>query len=260
MDEYMNEELREKPNHAHYPICQGRLTEIQNHSHTLFVFTLCSCLIMAFFSALCVPIHVIGWIPMIFNSSEIGKGAFNVSLGFGFTQILACVAIVVFAILNCGKRKVFGIVLFFIYFALLLSSLLATLTGFDVVTLIIAILGVYYCRGVFRDSRDYEQLSQTEGFPMFSVVLAEYDDKKGQQPFLQTKSGKDYFQSRNQMNNAPSAPAYKPSQNRPDPDNGLGDMPELNVAALSRSGVSQSIFSPKSGKEGTISFSPLKLR
>ena len=260
MNDIINEDLREKPNHAHYPICRGRMADIESHSHQIFFFTLISCLILAFFSILRIPMHVIGWIPMIFNNAEISKGAFHVSLGFGISQVLCCAAITFMAALNWGKRKVFGVVLFIIYFAMLLSSLLLTITGFDVVTLIISILGVYYCRGAIRDKRDYEQLSDTEGFPLFNVILAEYDDKKGQQPFLQTKHGTDYYNKMNQVNSAHAAPVYEPPKNYYDKDNGLGDMPELNTANLSRSNAADGRFSPSSQKEGNISFSPLKLR
>ncbi len=259
MDEYMNEELREKPNHAHYPICRGRLSDIEKHSRQIFFYTLIVCVIMAFFSVLCVPMHVIGWLPMIFNSEEISKGAFNVSFGFGFTQVLCCVAIVVFSVLNLGKRKTFGIVLFVIYMVLTISSIFFTLTGLDVITTIIGIMGMYYCRGVFRDGKDYQQLANTEGFPMFSVVLAEYDDQKGKPNFLHTKSGKDYYDSMNQQSAAPVAPVQQP-QSYVKPQNPLGNMPELNTSGMSRSGASEGLFKPKSGKEGTISFSPLKLR
>lgn len=257
MDGNINEDIREKPNHAHYPICRGRMADIESHSHKIFFYTLIVCLIMAFFSVLCIPMHVVGWIPMIFNSEEISKGAFHVSLGFGFSQVLSCVAIVVIAALNMGKRKVCGVVMLIIYGALLLSSLLVSLTGFDVVTLIISIMGVYYCREAIRDKRDYEQLSETEGFPMFNVILAEYEDNKGKQPFLHTKSGKDYYKKANQQH---TAPVNNASQDSLKPEIVLGNMPELDTANLSRSGAAEGRFQPRSGKEGTISFSPLKLR
>ena len=260
MDEYMNEELREKPNHAHYPICRGRLDAIGKNSLRIFFYTLIVGLIMGFFSVLCVPMHVIGWIPMIFNSEEISKGAFNVSFGFGFAQVLCCAALIVFAVLNLGKRKVFGLVLSLIYIVLTISSLLATLTGFDVITAIIGIMGIYYCRNALKDKRDYEQLSNTEGFPMFSVIVAEYDDQKEQQNYLHTKQGKDYFDKMSRQSTATAAVPVNTSQSYAMPQNGLGDMPELNTAGISRSVASEGLFKPKSGKEGTVSFSPLKLR
>ena len=260
MDEYMNEDLREKPNHAHYPICRGRMGDIESHSHKLFFYTLFACIIMAFLSILCIPMHVIGWIPMIFNSEEISKGAFHVSIGFGFSQVLSCVAIVVIAALNLGKRKACGVILLIIYFALLLSSLLASLTGFDVVTAMISFMGLYYSRCTIKDKRDYEQLSKTEGFPLFNVILAEYDDNKNYQPFLKTKYGTDYFNKANQNNSAPAAPLHEPPKNYYEPDNGLGDMPELNTVSLSGTNAARGRFSPRSGKEGAISFSPLKLK
>lgn len=260
MDDYYNDELREKPNHAHYPICRGRMGDIKSHGQAIFIFTLIASLIMSFLSFLRVPMHVIGWIPMIFNSEEISKGAFNVSMGFGLSQVLCCVTMAVFSALNWGKHKVFGIVLFIIYLVLLISSLLISLTGLDVLTCIIGILGLYYCRGVLRDKRDYEQLAQTEGFPLFSVVLAENDDKYGYSSYIKTKHGLDYYNKRTQQNSAPAAHAPVQPQINPKPENVLGDMPELNISALSRSGAANGKFSPKSGKEGTISFSPLKLR
>ena len=260
MDDIINEDLREKPNHAHYPICRGRMGDIESNSHKIFFFTLFACVIMAFLSILCIPMHVVGWIPMIFNSEEISKGAFHLSLGFGFSQVLSCAAIVVIAALNMGKRKVCGVVMLIIYGALLLSSLLASLTGFDVVTTIFGILGLYYSRDTIRDKRDYEQLSKTEGFPLFNVILAEYDDQKNQQPYLRTASGMDYYDKMTQQAAAPVTAPTAPQPNYYKPDNSLGNMPELGVASAVRSSVKNGIFEPKGGKEGTLSFSPLKLR
>lgn len=257
MDENINQDLREKPNHAHYPICRGRLDEIQSHSRRLLYCTLVVFLLMAFFSFLCVPLHVVGWIPMLFNTEEISKGAFHTSLGFGMSEVFFCAAIIFIAFLNCGKRKVFGIVMLVIYAVLLLASLLVYLSPFDYITTFMSALGLYFSRSVFKDKRDYEQLSKTEGFPMFSVILAEYDDQKEQQPFIRTQSGKDYYNKASQQGSAPAAPTVQSYAN---PNSGLGNMPEIGVAASARQTARSGRFEPKPEKEGTLLFSPMKLK
>ena len=260
MDYYMNEELREKPNHAHFPICRGRMDGINANCFRVFLFTLVSGVIMGGLSLFRIPLHVVGWIPMIFNSEEISKGPFNISQGFALTQALCCGVLIVFASLNMGKRKIFGEILFFIYFALLLSSLLASLSGIDVATLIIAILGVYYCSRSFKDKRDYEQLSETEGFPNFSVVLAESDDKYVYPSYIKTRGGMSYYNKVNKQSSAPAVPVnVQPiiSQNHV---NSLSNMPSLDPTSVKRSADIEDKFRPRSGKEEIISFSPLKLK
>jgi hypothetical protein len=264
-----NPELAEKPNHAHYPMCRGRLDKIEDICKDTFYFTILSSAVMGLFSLLMTPMEVVGWIPLMFTLQK--TEAFQMSAMFSVVQALMCVVLVVIALLGCFKHKIFTVIMFFVYLMMTLSSLFIWLTSFDIFTLILGAVGVYKSAGILKGYKDYKQLRNTEGFPLFSIILTEYDERKADSPdgyyqdhyqkLLQEKIAKE----RN-LSNSLDASGKKTGKSkltqfaRPSSaeTNGLGDMPELNVNTMVNRNVNEAIFKPKGAKEGAFSDSPLK--
>uniref|UniRef100_UPI0025DA1068 hypothetical protein n=1 Tax=Ruminococcus sp. TaxID=41978 RepID=UPI0025DA1068 len=174
-----NPELSEKPDHLHYPICRGRLEAINNISARILKFTVGAAVLLAAVSLLGAPLHVVGWLPMMFTMKDI---EFGMGGGFCITQACISLVLIVFAAMGCTERKIFDVLLCFAYMAMLVSSIFIHLSVFDAFTFIIGLAGTLYSFGILKGYVDFKQLRKTEGYPIFSVSLAEYDDRKKNSP------------------------------------------------------------------------------
>ena len=264
-----NPDLMEKPNHAHYPICRGRLDAIENISQNIFKVTIPMSIFMTLLSFLAVPLHVVGWIPLMFTLKD--AKAFNMGLGFSLMQAVCCLSMLLFSVLGCTKRKIFNVILFFMYALMLVSSLLIRLTVFDIITAIMGGVGVVNSFGALKGYRDFKQLSNTEGFPVFSAILTEYDERKQESPdgyyrdhyhkllHEKLKKERNIDKSLNISVKTGSKEELSMLSQASSPEtNGLGEMPELTVNSVARPNIDPSRFKPKGAKEGTFSDSPLK--
>ena len=261
-----NPELIEKPDHAHYPVCKGRLDEIEDISRRTFFFTLAASGIMAFFSLLQVPLHLVGWVPLMFTIQD--TVAFNMGAGFSIFQLLMCLVITGISLVGCTKHKIATVIMFFLYALTFVCSLITNLSGFDFLTVLIGIGGMYVSFGSLRGYSDYKQLRNTEGFPIFSTVLADHDEMKKYSPNGYNKRHFDKLlreKALRERNIAPNAAgSSQPVPNLAQPQsaatNDIGGMPALNVARKNRSSSVGQKFVPKSHKEVFFSDSTLKLK
>ena len=260
-----NPDLMEKPDHAHYPMCRGRLDAINDICKDTLFYTLVVSAVLAFFSLLATPMEVVSWIPFIFTLQD--AKAFGMSFGFSVFQLLMSLMLSVVALLGLVKHKIFTVIMFFVYLGMLVSSLFIVLTRFDFLTAILGAVGVYKSAGILKGYRDFKQLRKTEGYPLFSAILTEYDERKAESPdgyyrdhyqkLLQEKLAKErnLSSSLDASGKSTLSQLVKPSSAE---TNGLGEMPELTVNTMVNRNVNAAIFKPKGAKEGTFSDSPLK--
>ena len=262
-----NPDLIEKPNHAHYPTCRGRLDAIKNISQQTLFYTLAVSGIMALLSLLAVPLHVVGWIPLMFTLKD--TAAFEMGFGFSMVQMLMCLLLSLVALIGCTRYKICTVIVFFVYALMLVFSAFVRLTMFDFVTLIIGGGGVFKSFGALKGYADFKQLRRTEGYPMFSAILTEYDEKKKENPdgfsgdryhkLLREKLAKE----RNISQGTDASGIKKKklmsyAQPVSAETDGFGEMPELTVKSVVRTNTNTSRFKPKGVKEGDFSDSPLK--
>lgn len=260
-----NPTITEKPDHAHYPACRGRLEAIEKNGFRLFKYTLVVSFWLAVISFLGNPVQVIGWIPILVC------GSYDyLPLSGCCIQVILCIGLALMALLGCGKRKVLHFVLLMIYAAMFLSCIVYRYTVFDIFTFIIGGMGVVFGYNAYADYFDYKQLSETEGFPMFSLILVEHEARKEEQ-----KKFEEWYASRQHSNSTKNsqspgpqaipltginkAPVQQTVKN-PNPTEGLGDMPEITVRRKLNSSAPEDIFKPRSGKASRIADSKLKFR
>lgn len=264
-----NPDLAEKPDHAHYPVCRGRLDAIENVSQNTLKVTIPISLLMALLSLLSVPLHVVGWIPLMFTLKD--AQAFNMGIGFSIMQTVCCFVMLLFAFLGCTKRKIFTVILFFLYAFMLVSSLFIRLTPFDIITALIGIVGVVNSFGSLKGYRDFKQLRNTEGYPVFSDILAEDEEKKKISPdgYYRDHYSKLLHEKLKKERNIDNSIGTSGKVSGKDPITALsqpvsaekkdiGEMPELTINSTPRTSAPPSRFKPKREKEGTFSDSPLK--
>lgn len=263
-----NQDLAEKPDHAHYPICRGRLDAINNMSAQIFKVTVLSSLLLMLFSFLSIPMHVIGWIPLIFTMEDIKIG---MDVTFGFRQMFMCLLLVVISALGCTRHKFFNIIMLAIYVLMLVFSLFVRLTAFDALTAFIGAIGTCVSIGSVKAYGDYKQLMETEGYPIFSITLSEYDEKKKQsedgyyRPAIDRLTREKMFRERNiNMGTADGDPNGKPHSGLYRPDSAstadIGGMPELSGSVASQSSAVRQIFIQDKDKEVYFSDSGLKMK
>jgi hypothetical protein len=270
MENYMefkkNPELIEKPDHAHYPVCRGRLDEIEEISRKTFFYTLGTNGVLALFSLLQVPMHLVGWVPLLFTMQD--TSAFNMGAGFSLFQLIMCLVIAGISLLGCTRHKIFTAIMFLLYALTFVCSLIARLTGFDFITVIIGIGGMYNSLGALKGYTDYKQLSNTEGFPIFSTVLADHEDMKKYSPngynkrhfdkLLREKALRERNMAPNQSGSSSPVPNLAQPQSADTKD--IGGMPTLNVTRPARNTSVEQKFIPKAHKELFFSDSTLKLK
>lgn len=274
--DYKNPALAEKPNHAHYPACLGRLDAIKKQSTCLFLYSLASGFCLSAISLVGYPLQVIGWLPIILSDT-----AGEISVGMSFFQMFLCWGLALLGLLGCGKNKIFHVILFWIYFLMFIVPIFHMFSLLDAFTFIAGGLGVIYGYKAPRNYLDYQQLRETEGFPVFSIILTEHDEQKKLSQSLNNRYGQNQWQNR-QANtqtpagnpaNAPVKPASAPvsaplpaaspvkqAVRKFDPADGAVGMPELKFNKNADLTAAPDRFKPKSGKVGRISDSDLKFR
>lgn len=244
----------EESGHAHYPACCGRMESISRNGHRMFFYTLIAAVVLSAISAMGARIQVISWIPMMICDLNGGVGWVGI-------QVLVCLSLIIMAALGCGKSKIFGVILLLIYFLMLAIPLFYRISPFDIFSVLIGGGGVFFGYKAPRDFKDYSQLRETEGFPLFNTLLTEYDEKKQREAEFEQRYGGPRHtgdSGETPQNKAPVLhnTVYRSSNAR----DGIGDMPELEIGDLVSGEPSGGRFVPKGGKEGTISDSPLKLK
>ena len=145
------------------------------------------------------------------------------------------------------------------------------MTFFDIVTAVIGGVGVVASIGSIKGYRDFKQLVNTEGYPVFSSILTEYDERKKESPdgyyrdhyhkllHEKLKKERNIDSSYNTSVKTGSKEEISLLSQPSSPEtNGLGEMPELKINSVARPNVDPSRFKPKGAKEGTFSDSPLK--
>lgn len=263
-----NEALAEKPDYAHYPICRGRLDAINHMSANIFKFTVLASLLMMIFSIFSIPMHVVGWIPMMFTMEDVKMG---MEISFGFRQMLICSLLIVISALGCTRHKFFNIIMLAIYALMLIFSLFVRLTVFDILTTLIGAFGTGFSIGAISAYRDYKQLRETEGYPIFSINLSEYDDRKKKiqggyyRSDIDRLTREKILRERNiDVGAAADDPNGKPHSGLYRPDSAstadIGGMPELSGSVASQSSAVRQIFIQHTNKEAHFSDSGLKMR
>ncbi len=164
-----NEELLEKPNHMHYPACLGRKTDIDNNSVKIFIVTLAISFVMSILSLLGLRFASLSWLPKLITDNEVS---------IAFFQIFELIIPAAISAVGCTKYKAAD-VLVFIYFSFsALLSIIAKESLSDSFALIFCVIGISVSYQSYKDYKDYEQLKNTEGFPIFSRILAEKEEEK----------------------------------------------------------------------------------
>lgn len=261
-----NPDLEEKPDHLHYPICRGRLDAINEMSTNILKFSLIASAVLCIISLVGIPLHVVGWLPLIFTLKEADG-----DMGFVFSVVQCVISLLpaVMSILGYTERKKYDVILFFFYALMFGFSIFVRLTAVDAVTVIIGGVGTVRCFGMLKGYVDFRQLRKTEGYPMFSIVLAEYDDKKKQSPDGYYRDPYDRLmreklRSQRNMGKAGNDDQLRNlrefAQPMSEQTDGLGDMPELEITTASAEKAAPDRFTVKSGKYGVVLFSEIKLR
>ena len=264
-----NPVLEEKPDHAHYPACRGRLEAIEKNGFRLLIYTLIASFLLAVLSIMGNPIQVVGWIPLLISNSPE-----SLSVGLCFLQALISLSLAVLAFFGCGRRKILHLVLLLIYGAMFISCLVYRYTVLDIFTFIIGGMGILFGYNSYADYFDYKQISETEGFPQFSLILTEYDEKKDEQ-----KKFEEWYSARQQRSHpgsgnddpatapveVPKVPEYNSRYvqsvfKEQAPSAGIGDMPEITVNGNVHGSSNSGRFRQRSGKAEKISDSNMKFR
>ena len=282
---YKNPLLEEKPNHAHYPACLGRLEAINKQGSALFIFSLVSGLLLSVISLTGFPLQVIGWLPVL-----VGGSTSELSSGMCTFQMLICWGLILLGLFGCGRYKICHYVLFLIYLLMFIVPIFHMFSLLDAFTFIAGGLGVIFGYRAPKNYYDYQQLSETEGFPLFSIILTEHEEQKRLSKYFNNRYGQAQKQSQ-QANaqtpvnapagrpaNAPAAPPVSKPASAPvsaplpaaapisqetakhDPTEGVVGMPELEINKNTNLKAAPDRFKPKSGKVGRISDSGLKFR
>ncbi|SHM56347.1 hypothetical protein [Ruminococcus flavefaciens] len=261
-----NPELIEKPDHAHYPVCRGRLDEINDIGRRTFFYTIGVCCILALFSLLATPMHLVGWVPLMFTLKD--ATAFGMSAHFSISQLSMCFVFFIIALLGTTSRKIFNVITFFLYALMLVISILVRLTPFDFITAIAGAGGMFVSIGALKGYSDFKQLRNTEGYPIFSTILADHDDQKKHSPNGYNKKHFDkllHEKAMRERNIAPNntngqQPVLNLTQPQSPVNNDIGAMPSLNVTSPVRNSAVGQKFVPKAHKEVFFSDCTLKIK
>ena len=244
----INQDIAEKPDHLHYPACLGRKTEIEKQSFEILVYTVVAFFMMGILSMVGVKYTIFAVIPELICGDN--------DVRIAGLQIVEFVLISALSLLGWTKYKIFNAILLLVYILMVVISLFFRDNVADPIALIVGLGGIWKTYSAFGMWRDYDQLRNTEGFPLFSLHLTEYnermDEKNGGAP--------QYAQSQSALPSldASSAAAFVVSQL----DSG---MPELIMPAISAMKSADSggngmrrRYLPESGKESFILESPMK--
>ncbi|MBQ7026779.1 MAG: hypothetical protein IJN14_00065 [Ruminococcus sp.] len=255
-----NNKLAAKPDHSHYPVCLGRLTTINDSCHKLFRDTIVvngGLLILTLFGQY---IPVISLISTLFGEPT--------EVIVMFIQVLLITGISVMTALGCGKNKFFNAIALLIYVMIAIGGLIHKDSVGGAASFLICTAVVIMNLKMFVYWLEYRQLSNTEGFPLFSERLTEYDENRYNQNPRTTPSAPTTAPP-TIPTAAPTIPTAAPAP-APAADNSsippvMPVMPTLGavpVMAATNTHHSEEIwtkfFAPHTKKESRISESPIK--
>ena len=256
---YKNPVIAEKPDHAHYPACLGRLEAINKKGFQLFLYTIAAGFGLAALSLLGHPLQVVGWLPAL-----IEQNTEDITVGMSFLQMFISISLVVMGGLGCGKRKLFHVILLAVYLLMFVCPMFWRFSYCDIMVMILGGGGVIFGSTAFSDFLDYSQLSKTEGFPQFSIILTEHDEKKAMRDnfnrWYSERQKTAAQQKPEDISAATDSGAFPQSQQKAGPAPGMGDMPEISMQNNVRGNVPPDRFRTRSGKAKRISDSGMKFR
>lgn len=243
-----NPELEEKPNHLHYNMCLGRKTEIEKRTFEIFLYTAIAFFFLGLFSFIGLKFTIFGILPEIIFKEDTVKIA--------FFQIFEFIIVTAIALLGCVKNKLFNVIIMLMYILMIFIGGFFRYNGTDGIIVLIGIGGLWKSYDAIKMYYDYEQLKNTEGFPMFSHAIAENDEKISQ-------------------NNSPqplnTSYAFDQALNSLDPSSALtqtvkstvnsydtGTMPSINSEPVSYQDHTVKRYLPEGPKESVILESPMK--
>lgn len=240
----INEELAEKPDHQHYPACLGRKMEIEKQCFDIFVYTGIICIAFIIFSIAGARFTVPYAIPEMLCGTN--------TLGAAFLQCLEFLLLAAASFFGCFKYKIADVFVMLTYLVTLVVTILAKEYVTDIFVIILSAWGLWKSRGAFSIMNDYEQIRNTEGFPLFSLILIEQEKKKnnGMDPSVfRNNSGSD------DMDNAVSvaAPVFSGDAD------GM-DMPSIAPVKVPDYNYDMKRYMPQGKKVSGILESPMRTR
>ena len=233
-----NQELLELPDHGHYPKCLQRKDEIDKNSMLVLRYTILVGVFSLLFTMCTFKLVVISWIPML-----IGDTTDILAL---FVQILIVLMIPLAALMNCGKHKIFGMILFGFYIAQALFGFLNMKSNTaDIFSFIFGLGGIITSFRTVSDYLDWNQLMETEGFPHFNLRVAEQLDNPEYVPIHKGENASA------QMSEPEKVADMVFTQTET-------AMPGISMPKPAMKGDPDYVFRPAGGKHCSMSESPIK--
>ena len=242
----INEDLEEKPDHLHYPACLGRMNEIRKQSFEIFVYTAIVFFVFGIFSIVGIKFNMFAVIPDLLFDEDGTKIA--------FFQIFEFIIVTVISLLGCTKYKIFDVIIMLMYVLMVILSIFSKYNSADPVVFLAGAGGLWKSIGSLRIWNDYEQLSQTEGFPIFSLILTE-QEKKMQESMLQNTVDNTLTQL-DPASSLGQAVAMT-AANQFNMQNNTG-MPTINTVPVTDNRMPDRRYLPNSQKESCILECPMK--
>lgn len=165
----INTELKELPNHGHYPVCLDRMCSIDAFCRKQSGFTLAASFLMIILTWFTVRFPVISSIPNLIGDST--EAVPNI------VQTLLILAMALFSVMAVLKYKIFSVVLLVIYAAMFIFGCVSY-EPMAYFSIIIGFIGTIFSFKSVGFYLDYKQLCQTEGFPDFNERLT-YQNEHG---------------------------------------------------------------------------------
>lgn len=247
-------DLREKENHEHYPICLGRMMDINKFCHEFFIYNAVLCALMLILTLWGQEIPVLSLIPSLFGEPY--------EVRVMFAQSVLIVGMAVLSGFACGKNKIFGVILTVLYTLIFIVGCIKSHTIGGVAGFAIGLAGVARGWKFIPVFFEYKQLSATEGFPHFIGRLAEYDENREYKSIY----NRDCYKSADSLMN--QAMPYDSDDNdsgSPSAIPAMPEMPSIGAAPLMPETASSaeneewmSFFAPDMKKESHISESHIK--
>ena len=142
---------------------------------------------------------------------------------------------------------------------MIIMSIFFKYSSVDAVVFIAGACGIWKSFGSLRMWSDYEQLSQTEGFPIFSIILTEHDEKD-QYGGNSTSTSQNVFDNTlSQLDPSTdlAQSLMKAAATTSNDPNNMG-MPSINAAPLPVNKYTMKRYLPEGEKDGGILESPMK--
>lgn len=161
----INENLKEKPQHGHYTACLSRLQVIERFSKKILWFTIAESVVLFFFTVADIWMSALSFIPSLFDDPL-----------YIFVQTAEIILLDVLAFTACSKYKISSVILFIVHCLIIIGCFAGGIRTLNTFPFLIGIIGAVVNYPSISAFLDYRQLTQTEGFPQFSLVLADADD------------------------------------------------------------------------------------